>query len=218
MNTKTLALGLLLSATCLGGISAPAIAKDLGSDWLSKERFQIRLRGIGVLPDSGGNTTINGTPDADNAFVPELDFTYFITENVAAELILATSPHDLNLDNSALGDVDLGDTWILPPTLTLQYHFSPDNTFSPYVGAGVNYTLPYSEDAAGGIVTDLEADGSFGLALQAGADYWLNENWGLNVDVKKVWVDVDASVNNGAVTGEVELDPWIVGTGISYRF
>lgn len=218
MNTKTLALTLLLSATCLGGISAPAIAKDLGSDWLSKERFQIRLRGIGVLPDSGGNTTINGTPDADNAFVPELDFTYFFTQNIAAELILATSPHDLDLDNSDLGNLALGDTWILPPTLTLQYHFSPDNTLSPYIGAGVNYTLPYSEDAAGGAVTDLEADGSFGFALQAGTDYWLNDNWGLNIDLKKVWVDVDASVNNGAITGEVELDPWIVGTGISYRF
>ena len=40
-------------------------------------------------------------------------------------------------------------------------------------------------------------------ALQAGADYW---------------VDVDASVNNGAIIGEVELNPWIVGAGVSYRF
>lgn len=198
--------------------SSQAQAKDLGDGIWAKERFQIRLRGIGVLPDGGGNTTINGRPEPDNAFVPEVDFTYFFSEHIAAELIVATSPHDLKLKNSDLGNVDLGDTMILPPTLTLQYHFTPDSKFSPYLGAGINYTLPYAEDAAGGTVTKLKADGSFGYALQAGADYWINDNWGVNIDVKKVWVDVDASINNGAITGNVELDPWIVGAGISYRF
>ncbi len=124
----------------------------------------------------------------------------------------------LSLKNSNLGNLDLGDTMILPPTLTLQYHFTPDNQFSPYLGAGINYTLPYSESAAGGAVTNLKADGSFGYALQAGVDYWLDEHWGINFDIKKVWVDVDVSINNGGITGNVELDPWIVGTGVSYRF
>lgn len=183
---------------------------------LDKDRFQLRLRGIGVLPDSGGSTSIGGTPEANNALVPEFDITYFWTDHIATELILATSPHDLKLDTGT-GKLDLGDTMILPPTLTLQYHFTPKKTFSPYVGAGVNYTLPYSEDN-GADTNDLDADGSFGYALQIGADYWLNDHWGVNLDVKKIWVDVDASINNGAITGEVDLDPLIVGAGVSYRF
>lgn len=215
---KKILLTALLAGTAIMGASAPALAKDLGDSVFSKERFQIRVRGIGVLPDGGGNTTIGGSPEPDDAFVPEVDFTYFMTQNWALELIAATSPHDVKLKNSVIGDVDLGDSWILPPTLTLQYHFTPDNKFSPYLGAGINYTLPYAEDAAGGAVTSLEADGSFGVAVQAGFDYWLNDNWGLNLDVKKIWVDVDASVNSGAITGEVELDPWVVGAGVSYRF
>lgn len=194
-----------------------AVAKDLGNGPWAKERFQIRLRGIGVLPDSGGHTTINGTPDANNSFVPEIDFTYFFTNHIAMELILATSPHNIDLNNSDLGDLNLGDVMILPPTLTLQYHFTPDNTLSPYVGAGINYTLPYAE-SSGRDTAKLQVDGSFGYVLQVGADYWLNEHWGLNFDVKKVWVDVDASINSGAITGNVELNPWIVGTGVSYRF
>lgn len=215
--TKSVFRLALIAGVALGALSSsPAFAQE-GTGAFSPERWQFRLRAIGVLPDAGGHTTIGGTPDADNAVVPELDITYFFTNHIGAELILGTSPHDVSLDDSTLGDLDLGDTMILPPTLTLQYHFSRDKQFSPYIGAGVNYTLPYAEDN-GRDTTALEADGSFGYALQAGADFWLTENWGLNLDVKKIWVDVDASVNNGAITGEVELDPWVVGAGVSYRF
>ncbi len=177
----------------------------------------MRLRAIDVKPDSGGSTSIGGTPHADAAVVPEVDFSYYFTKKIAAELIVATSPHELTLHNSSAGDLDLGDTMILPPTLTLQYHFTPDQKLSPYVGAGINYTLPYAEDN-GASVSKLNADGSWGWALQAGTDYWLDEHWGVNFDVKKIFVDVDASVNSGAVQGNVELNPWVVGTGISYRF
>ena len=210
--TKTAIKIGLICGTALSIYTSPVLASDI----LAKERFQFRLRAIGVLPDSGGSTTIGGTPEADNALVPEFDITYFFTDHIAAELILATSPHDVTLKTSS-GNLDLGDTMILPPTLTLQYHFTPENKFSPYVGAGINYTLPYVEDN-GADTTALDVDGSFGYALQAGADYWLNQSWGVNVDVKKIFVDVDASVNNGAITGEVDLDPWVVGAGVSYRF
>lgn len=217
MTRRLLSLFAMTAVILTMGVSVPAFADRSSADTWDKERFQIRVRGIGVLPEGGGDTTIGGQPNPDDAFVPEIDFTYFFTNNWAAELIVATSPHDLELDNSVAGNLDLGDTWILPPTLTMQYHFTPDQQVSPYIGAGINYTLPYNEDN-GDDTTALEADGSFGYALQAGTDIWIDDHWGLNLDVKKVWVDVDASVNSGAITGEVELDPWIVGAGIAYRF
>lgn len=209
---STLLAGLVLSTMSL---ATPAMA-DEAADFFAKERFQFRLRGIAVMPDSGGHATISGEPEADDAFVPEFDISYFFTDHFAAELILATSPHDLKLKRPS-GDLDLGSTMLLPPTLTFQYHFTPKEKFSPYIGAGVMYALPYSEND-GADTDSLEADGSFGTALQVGFDYWLDDNWGVNFDVKKAWVDVDASINNGAITGEVELDPWIVGAGVSYRF
>lgn len=205
------ALKVALLATALSPLAFVSPASADAGDWL------IRGRGIAVMPDSGGSTSIGGSPEADNAVVPEVDFSYFFTDNIAAELIVATSPHDLSAKGTSLGDLDLGDTMILPPTLTVQYHFSPKSQFSPYVGAGINYTMTYNEDD-GKDTTALEADNGFGWALQAGMDYWVDEHWGLNFDVKKIWVDVDASINNGAITGNVELDPWIVGAGVSYRF
>ena len=194
--------------------SLPAQAKDLGEGYFAKERFQIRLRAIGVLADGDGvveNTTLK--TKADDAYVPEIDITYFFTEHVAAELIAATSKHTVSAGGNNLGDV-----WALPPTLTLQYHFTPDSKFSPYIGAGINYTVFYGEDDAAGF-SDFDVGNGFGLAAQAGFDYWINDNWGLNLDVKYIDLDVDASVNNGALNAyNVDINPWVVGAGVSYRF
>ena len=209
---KALLFSALVAGTAAGAFSTQAYAKDLGGPW-SKERFQIRVRAIDVIPDVDSSVNIGGDVDADYAITPEVDVTYFFTQNIAAELIAATSKHDLEYT----GNTALGDAWVLPPTLMLQYHFTPDSQFSPYVGAGVNYSVFYSEDAASGF-TDLEVDNGFGYGLQAGAAYWLNDHWGVNLDVKKLWLNVDAKLNNGAIRADVDMDPWIVGAGVSYRF
>lgn len=205
---------LLAGVAGMAIVSMPAQAKDLGDGIWAKERFQIRVRGIGVFADGDGiveNTTLD--TDVDNAFTPEVDLTYFFTPNIAAELIAATAQHSIDA-----GSNDIGDTWILPPTLTLQYHFTPDNKFSPYVGAGINYSIFYGEDSGSGF-TDLNVDNGFGLAAQAGFDYWINDNWGLNLDAKYIDLNVDVSVNNGALqANDVDINPWIIGAGVSYRF
>lgn len=56
-----------------------------------------------------------------------------------------------------------------------------------------------------------------GLFL-AGFDYWLNDRWGVNFDVKKIFLNIDAESNNGAITADIDLDPWIVGADVAYRF
>ncbi|MCB1532173.1 MAG: OmpW family protein [Alphaproteobacteria bacterium] len=205
----------LLTGAALTVLSTPATAGDLGDTW-SKERFQIRGRIIDVIADGDG--MVNGTAlktDVDNAVVPEVDVTYFFTPNIAAELIAATAEHTVSAGTSTLGD-----TWILPPTLTLQYHFTPDQKFSPYVGAGLNYSYFYGEDDAAGF-NNLDVKGGVGYALQAGFDYWLSDNWGLNLDVKYIDLEVDATVNSGVTplsADNVDLNPWILGAGVSYRF
>ncbi len=58
-----------------------------------------------------------------------------------------------------------------------------------------------------------------GLAAQVGFDYWINDNWGFNLDAKYLDLNVDASVSDGAVkASDVDIDPWIIGAGVSYRF
>lgn len=182
--------------------------------------FLIRLRGIAVVPrDHADIDPIGGDVEIDNTGVPEVDFTYFITDNIAVELIAATTNHDAVAKNTTLGDVDLGDVWLLPPTLLAQYHFLSKEVVSPYVGAGVNYTVFYGVDEPNhGIVTDVDYDNSFGWALQVGVDVRLDEHWYLNADVKKLWLDTDVTINNGAAKADVDIDPWLVGIGIGYKF
>lgn len=200
---------------------AAAIASVLGSgasfadqgDWL------IRGRLLNVSPNESATINpIGGDVDIDTSFVPELDISYFFTDRIAAELILGVTPHDVMAVGTAAGNVDLGDVTLLPPTLTLQYHFLPEGTIHPYVGAGINYTVFFNEDLpAGGIATSINYDNSFGLALQGGIDFDVNENWFFNVDVKYIDINTDVTINN-AITADVDIDPWVFGIGVGRRF
>jgi len=181
----------------------PADAQD--SQW------QFRLRGIAIVPDESG--TVDGDDimlDIDNAVVPELDISYLFTPNVSVELVLATAKHDVTV---ADGDVDLGSIWILPPTLLLQYRFAPEAQVRPYLGAGVNMTVFYNEDL-GEDISAIDYDTAIGLAMQGGLDIPLGDGkWFLNLDVKKLILGTDVSVDNGAAMAEVDIDPWIFGAG-----
>ncbi|WP_108818314.1 OmpW/AlkL family protein [Pseudovibrio sp. Alg231-02] len=184
-----------------------------------KSPWQIRVRALGVITEDSGS--VSGVPGSDlsysNTVVPELDITYYFTENIAAELVLGTTWANVDGDG-ALAGTDVGDTWILPPTLTLQYHFTNFGAFKPYIGAGVNYTIFYNQDAND--VDDLDIENTFGAALQVGFDYMIDDNWGVNLDVKKLFLepDFDVKVGSDKLKGTAELNPWLVGAGITYRF
>ncbi len=212
---------LLLGATMLsaGVIPVCAQADDTLSNagYLDAERFLLRGRAIAVVPDEDSTLNIGGEANAGDSLMPEFDVTYFFTDHIGAELIAATTQHSLSVSNTAIGNAELGTTWVLPPTLTLQYHLKPHADFRPYVGAGVNYSVFYGEDEAAGI-SSLEVDNAWGYALQAGFDYAIDNHWALNADVKKLWLNVDVSVNSGVATADVDLDPYIFGIGLAYRF
>lgn len=183
--------------------------------------FQLRLRGIAVIPDEEADISqIGGDVSIDTAIVPELDLSYFVTDNIAVEVIAAVTPHEITAKNNPVGNIDLGEVWLLPPTITAQYHFNPEGRINPYVGAGVNYTLFFGEDEPAGF--DIDYDDSFGFALQAGVDVEVRDNVYLNVDVKKVFINTEATIANPLtatpINADVDIDPWIVGIGIGFRF
>ncbi|MDG1438919.1 MAG: OmpW family outer membrane protein, partial [Emcibacteraceae bacterium] len=137
----------------LGLISTSLFATEVATAQQAGDIF-VRGRVIYVAPNESATTSINGSASIDNKVVPEIDFTYFVADNIGLELIAATTKHNATAINTDLGDVPLGSAWLLPPTLSLQYHMPTRSGFKPYVGVGINYTFFYSEKAAAAPVTD----------------------------------------------------------------
>ncbi|MQB21185.1 OmpW family protein [Agrobacterium tumefaciens] len=213
--------GVLPGAVCAADLAQIAPAPTAEEAIAAASPWMIRVRALGVLTHDSG--TINGVPGAGLSYsdtvIPELDISYFFTDNIAAELILGTTFSRINT-TGALGEIDVGKTWLLPPTLTLQYHFTDFGAFKPYVGAGVNYSLFYHQSEKPGF-SNLDVKNDFGAALQVGFDYMVTKNWGVNFDVKKIFLDTKWTATSdvfGDISGKAKIDPWLVGAGVTYRF
>jgi outer membrane protein len=200
---------LVAALAAVGLMSTAAVQAADGS-------FMVRARAVYVDFDNGQKdglqTNVGAKVEADSRWIPEVDLSYFFTPNIAAELVL-TYPQKVDI---LVGGAKLGDIKALPPSLLLQYHFTQFGAFKPYVGLGVNYTIFSSRKNIGGIAS-VEAS-SIGLAAQIGADYMLNKNWSLNLDVKYVQMDTDVMINGTGKVGKVDLNPITAGIGIGYRF
>jgi outer membrane protein len=190
------------------------------SEAFEKGDFLVRVRAIGIIPnDSSGS--LSSIPksgvEVDSSYSGEVDFTYMFTSNIGTELILATTKHTIN-GRKALSGTEIGTVWVLPPTLTIQYHFCPCNKFQPYAGIGVNYTTLYHENSS---IEDtkLSLNNSWGVAGQVGFDYLFNGCWFFNFDAKYIQLDTKATLK-GTVAGHVnvDIDPWVIGIGIGRKF
>ncbi|MTG98958.1 MULTISPECIES: OmpW/AlkL family protein [Myroides] len=237
---KKLLLSFLGAALFFSG-SAFAQEQEVSTTAKEDYKWQVRLRGVGVIPHNraeiGG---IGGQIDVNNNFIPELDFTYFFTKNIAAELILGTSRHTVGTLGSSLpeavggpatANLDLGSVWLLPPTLMVQYHHQVTDNFKPYVGIGANYTIFYNEKS--GVAKDISYDNKFGWGYQFGFDIDVTDKFFINVDFKKLFLKTDVSVNASnlltpeaqaagttelSIPAKVKIDPMLIGFGVGMRF
>jgi len=202
MNKSILAL--LIASFSLSGA---AMAQE--SPWL------VRVRAVHIDPadksDPIGGVGASDRLHVSDKWIPDVDISYFLTPNWAAELVLTyPQKHTVTLDGASIGTFKH-----LPPTLTAQYHFMPGKTVNPYLGAGVNYTLLSKVSLLGGAAR-LEHD-SFGLALQAGFDVRIDERWSFNADVKKLQLRSDVIIG-GVRASRVKVDPVLLGVGFGYHF
>ena len=202
-----------LIAILVAGLMAPALS------FAEKGDIVVRARVTHVAPDESSHLNLSGYQrlEVDSNTIPEIDFSYYFTKNIAAELILATGTrHDVNAIANDGSISKLGSINLLPPTLTAQWHFNPDQTIDPYIGAGVSYIRAMDRNlnlSTTGITVDRNM---FGPALQAGVDYNLQDKWLVNIDVKKIWFSTD--VNTTSKIDDLNIDPWVVSFGVGKKF
>ncbi|HVJ39415.1 MAG TPA: OmpW family outer membrane protein [Stenotrophomonas sp.] len=197
-------------AAAAGAATAPAFAQSKGDWTLGAGVHQVNPKSDnGKL--AGGTLAVN----VDSDIKPTVTGEYFIADNLGIE-VLAALPfkHDINI--AGLGRV--GSTKQLPPVVSIQYHFNGQGKVSPFVGAGVNYTMFFSEDTRGALQgSKLKLGDSWGLAAHAGVDFAVAKNGSLRVDAR--WIDIDSDVKlNGQKIGRVNIDPWVYGVAYVHRF
>jgi len=204
------AMKLLTSLTLLAvALVAPSLRAQEGP-WM------VRFRAVSLNPANKSDAATGIPADAihvSSKVIPEIDFSYFFSPNLAAELVLTVpQEHDVTLAGTKIGTFKQ-----LPPTLLGQWHFLPGQTVNPYVGLGLNLTLISDVKLANGAL-DLDKT-SVGLAAQAGVDFQVAKNCFINVDVKYVQIHSDVKVAaTGAKVTSVKVDPMLYGVGIGYRF
>ena len=201
----------LLVAAIAAGLSMTAMAETAGT-WTV---------GVGVChvePDSkNGNLGDIGIDHIDPDVRQTLTAEYFVADNVGVELLAALPfHHDIILDVPGKG-LKEAKTQLLPPTLSLQYHF--DNVHAnvkPFIGVGANYTAFFKE-RSGMEDVDLKIKDSWGVAGHAGVDFKINETDAVRLDARYIDLEPDVKLN-GEKVGKAEINPWVYGISYVQRF
>ena len=186
-------------------LSGAVMAQQAEGPWL------VRVRAVHLQPSNSDSANLGLS--INSKWLPEVDFNYYFSKSVSAELILTVpQKQTVSLPTGAVGTLRH-----LPPTLTVKYHFDTGPSFTPYVGIGANYTRFSSVSLAGGTL-DVKRS-STGLAYQAGVDIPISKGTYLNFDVKKVQIKTDVSVvASGAKLSTFKVDPVLFGVGVGWRF
>ncbi len=189
----------ILAAGCVSGVLAQTSGD---SPWM------VRVRSVHLDSINKDSTPLGLS--INNKTFGEVDVTYFLSPNFAAELVLTTPQKQTVYANGS----EIGSFKHLPPSVLLQYHFTEQQGIKPYVGAGINYT--HFSDVALPVGVSLDSH-SWSLAFQAGLDIPLDRNWSSNLDVKKAYIRSDVYVAGSSI-GRLKVDPMLYAVGLGYRF
>ena len=204
---------LLLVTLCITSM-IPIASKAADSDnWL------IRLRALAIQTHADGTSNeMGGSVKTGDDLIPEIDITYYLADDISVETMFGIAEYSVQLDESALGNVDVGTVKKLPATVTIKYHLNQFGDLIPYFGIGVSYTIFFDENV-GRDINNIDYSNEFGFVFQIGFDYKVADNAYLNLDMKKFIIDADMRMNNNSINANsVTLNPLMIGIGLGYRF
>lgn len=190
----------------MGSLTVNAFAQDLGG------KVTLGVSGGGIFPKDSDN---------DNTSYIGGNLTYGINEVLAIGVEAGYASWEAKYEGN-----DYGDMSIVPLFADL-YLRAPielaENMLVPYVVGGIGVIFwdfdesSYLEDQEGTIDMDAE----LGYKLGGGFDYYLTDNFAINVEGSYVWSDADATAINAdgdVLEGTFDTDYCMVTGGFKYQF
>ncbi|MDX9740608.1 MAG: OmpW family outer membrane protein [Gammaproteobacteria bacterium] len=214
---RGLGVGLIMAVACSGAA------------WAAPGDLTVRVGAAHVAPndDSGQlNPPIvaGAEVEVDSSTSLGLTVGYMLGEKLGIGLLAAWPfEHDIKGAGALAGAGTIAKTKHLPPTVTLQYHFAPEASVRPFVGAGINYTKFFSEKTEGALrddldVQDISLDDSWGWALEAGIDVDVTPDWFLSGQIFYIDIDTTAELAGGAASIDVDINPWVFMASVGRTF
>jgi len=220
---KKLKTSALLASTALV-MSAPTLAYEAGD-------ILLRAGTATVSPESSSadiDQVPNQAVSANDNTQLGISGTYMLTDKIGVEVLAATPfSHDITAKDGALNSpgADIGEIKHLPPTISAQYYLmDAKSPLQPYVGAGLNITIFFDEEAGSTSKSlgydKLSLDNSVGLAVQAGLDYNINEEMFVNASIMYAKIGTTATLEgtSGKLTVDYDLDPMVYRVNFGYKF
>lgn len=205
-----LGFGVLAAAVALSAAAPrPAEAQDF-------DRVMVRTHVSAVFLDvqSSPPTGLDGLDlDVENTVTMGADLTVFATRNIGVNLLAAFISPEVRSAGESLGSLDA-----LPPALTLQYHFLPEEKFRPYLGVGGSW-VTFFEKSGSLEQLDVEVDDGFGLVGQAGFNASVVDGVYVMGDFRWVEIMNDPSVTvGGTLADELDFRHFILSGGVGFSF
>lgn len=228
VSKRSVFFGLFASLAATAGAAAADLGRrsePMPPPLTEFQRFYLHVGPAGLFYSEGAKMRAGGVPvpGADvripNSLTVAAEIGYFFTPNFAIGLAGGYPPLvKVEAKGSITGLGTLGKVDGGPMALTAQYHFTGLGRFQPYIGAGPSLMVVFkSHDGA---VTDVKTDHALGFAGQVGFNYMLDNNWGVFVDLKKVYLRArtSGSLGGAPIRATVTLDPLVLHTGLTYKF
>ena len=153
----------------------------------------------------------------------EVAGTYFISDNLGAELNLSLANYKFKLRGAGgtSGDASYPTldksldykVYGMPVAVLIQYYPAPYGKIVPYVGVGLHY---YSFVGAGGTYS---IKNKSGIVFQGGFNTWINKNYFVNFEIKKYTFSTSITYQTPPnIYSNLTLNPLTVALGVGYRF
>jgi outer membrane protein len=219
---------LYLGAALAAAAATPAFATDADG------RLQVKVLATAVLPDGtikDVKTNLVGIPatsqtKANDNVVPTVAIEYYATPDLSVETICCVTQHHVKGTGPIAGTDIVDHVLILPATLTLKYH-AQLGPLRPYVGIGPSLFLIFDEKPGATAralgASRVKMSNELGLALQAGVDIPVNDKGiGISFDAKRYFMNTTATFYTAAGVEALKtkhaLDPWVLSSGVYFRF